>query len=60
MPFVPTAGRVAVFLLAGPSTGSDAGSEVVSSVELSAVVVCSEEEIPSVPPFREALSRATG
>jgi len=59
MPFVPTAERVAVFLLAGPSTS--AGSEVVvSSVELSAVVVRSEEEIPSAVAFREALSRAMG
>jgi hypothetical protein len=60
-PFVPTAGRFAVFLLAGPSTGSDTGFEVagpvLSPVKSAGVVVRSEEEASSpVVPAREALS----
>jgi hypothetical protein len=63
MPLVPTAGRVAVFLLAGPSTGSGLGSVVVGPVVslltglLSGAVVSSEvaTSLPTVS-WREAPS----
>src|SRR5918998_6070603 len=66
IPLVPIAGRVAVLLVAGPSTGSgsissaragDAGSVVSSPVELPDVVVSSADTATSVvPPLREASS----
>jgi hypothetical protein len=44
MPLVPTAGRVAVFRLAGPSTSS--GSDSSRRAEVAGPVVCSSAEPP--------------
>jgi hypothetical protein len=63
MPLVPRAGRVGVFLVAGPSTGSGsdsaarAGAVVFSPVEPSeAAVSCVDEVFPTVLASRRALS----